>query len=214
MFIYDLIVIGVGFGGYVCVICVVQLGLKVVCVEGCEMLGGICLNVGCIFLKVMFYVSYMLYEMYENFEKMGLMGVYVEVDWVKMLGYKVEIVGMNIKGIEFLFKKNKIDWLKGWVSIEVVGKVKVGEIVYEIKNIVIVLGLVLLLLKGVEVDNVGGVVVDSIGVLELLKIFKLMVVIGVGVIGFEFGLVYVCLGVEVMVVEYLDVIIFGMDGEV
>lgn len=211
---YDLIVIGAGPGGYVCAIRAAQLGLKVACVEGRETLGGTCLNVGCIPSKAMLHASHMLHETHENFEKMGLMGAHVEVDWAKMLGYKAETVGTNTKGIEFLFKKNKIDWLKGWASIEAAGKVKVGETVYETKNIVIASGSVPSSLKGVEVDNAGGVVVDSTGALELPKIPKSMVVIGAGVIGLELGSVYARLGAEVTVVEYLDAITPGMDGEV
>lgn len=111
-------------------------------------------------------------------------------------------------------KKNKVDWFKGWVMIFVVGKVIVGDVMYEIKNIVIVFGFVLFFLLSVEVDNDKGFVVDSIGVLELGKILKKMVVIGVGVIGLELGFVYVCLGFEVIVVEYMDVVCFGMDKDV
>lgn len=109
---YDLIVIGAGPGGYVCAIRAAQLGLKVACVEGRETLGGTCLNVGCIPSKALLHASHMLHETHENFEKMGLMGAKPKVDWGKMQGYKAETVGGNTKGIEFLFKKNKIDWLK------------------------------------------------------------------------------------------------------
>ena len=124
---YDLIVIGAGPGGYVCAIRAAQLGLKVACVEGRETLGGTCLNVGCIPSKALLHGTHMLHEAHENFEKMGLMGGHVEVDWTKMQSYKDETVAGNTKGIEFLFKKNKIDWLKGWASIPEAGKVKVGD---------------------------------------------------------------------------------------
>ena len=211
---YDLIVIGAGPGGYVCAIRAAQLGLKVACVEGRETLGGTCLNVGCIPSKALLHASHMLHESHENFEKMGLMGAAPKVDWEKMQGYKAETVGGNTKGIEFLFKKNKIDWLKGWASIEAPGKVKVGETVHETKNIVIASGSVPSSLKGAEVDNDKGIVVDSTGALALPKIPKSMVVIGAGVIGLELGSVYARLGAEVTVVEYLDAITPGMDAEV
>jgi dihydrolipoamide dehydrogenase len=211
---YDLIVIGAGPGGYVCAIRAAQLGLKVACVEGRETLGGTCLNVGCIPSKALLHASHMLHETHENFAKMGLMNAKVDVDWATMQGYKQETVNGNTKGIEFLFKKNKIDWLKGWAQIEAAGKVKVGETVHEAKNIVIATGSVPSALKGVTVDNAGGVVVDSTGALALPNIPKSMVVIGAGVIGLELGSVYSRLGADVTVVEYLDVITPGMDGEV
>ncbi|MFN3526955.1 MAG: dihydrolipoyl dehydrogenase [Paracoccus sp. (in: a-proteobacteria)] len=191
-----------------------QLGLKVACVEGRETLGGTCLNVGCIPSKALLHASHMLHETHENFEKMGLMGAHVTVDWDKMQGYKSDTVAGNTKGIEFLFKKNKIDWIKGWASIEAPGRVKVGETVHETKNIVIATGSVPAALKGVEVDNDAGVIVDSTGGLALPKIPKSMVVIGAGVIGLELGSVYARLGAKVTVLEYLDVVAPGMDAEV
>ncbi|RJE81373.1 dihydrolipoyl dehydrogenase [Paracoccus sp. JM45] len=214
MSMYDLIVIGAGPGGYVCAIRAAQLGLKVACVEGRETLGGTCLNVGCIPSKALLHASHMLHETHENFAKMGLMNAKVDVDWATMQGYKQDTVNGNTKGIEFLFKKNKIDWLKGWAQIEAAGKVKVGDTVHEAKNIVIATGSVPSELKGVTVDNAGGVVVDSTGALALPNIPKSMVVIGAGVIGLELGSVYSRLGADVTVVEYLDVITPGMDAEV
>ena len=211
---YDLIVIGAGPGGYVCAIRAAQLGLKVACVEGRETLGGTCLNVGCIPSKAMLHASHMLHEVHENFEKMGLMGAAPTVDWDKMLAYKADTVGGNTKGIEFLFKKNKVDWLKGWGVIEAPGKVRVGDTVHEAKNIVIATGSEPSALKGVTVDNEGGVVVDSTGALALPKIPKSMVVIGAGVIGLELGSVYARLGAKVTVIEFLDAITPGMDAEV
>ena len=211
---YDLIVIGAGPGGYVCAIRAAQLGLKVACVEGRETLGGTCLNVGCIPSKALLHASHMLHESHENFAKMGLMNAKVDVDWTTMQGYKQETVNGNTKGIEFLFKKNKIDWIKGWAQIEAPGKVKVGDTVHEAKNIVIATGSVPSELKGVTVDNAGGVIVDSTGALTLPNIPKSMVVIGAGVIGLEHGSVYSRLGADVTVVEYLDVITPGMDAEV
>ena len=211
---YDLIVIGAGPGGYVCAIRAAQLGLKVACVEGRETLGGTCLNVGCIPSKALLHASHMLHEAQENFDKMGLTGAKVKVDWAKMLGYKDETIAGNTKGIEFLFKKNKVDWLKGWASIEGAGKVKVGDTVHEARNIVIATGSVPSALKGAEVDNDKGIVVDSTGALALPKVPKSMVVIGAGVIGLELGSVYARLGAEVTVIEYLDAITPGMDAEV
>ncbi|WP_347268011.1 dihydrolipoyl dehydrogenase [Paracoccus sp. (in: a-proteobacteria)] len=211
---YDLIVIGAGPGGYVCAIRAAQLGLKVACVEGRETLGGTCLNVGCIPSKALLHASHMLHETHENFAKMGLMDAHVSVDWIKMQAYKAETVGTNTKGIEFLFKKNKIDWLKGWATITAPGKVKVGDETFETKNIVIATGSEPASLQGVEVDNAGGMVVDSTGALTLPKIPKSMVVIGAGVIGLELGSVYARLGTEVTVVEFLDAITPGMDAEV
>ncbi len=211
---YDLIVIGAGPGGYVCAIRAAQLGLKVACVEGRETLGGTCLNVGCIPSKALLHASHMLHETHENFAKMGLMDAHVELDWTRMQGYKSDTVGTNTKGIEFLFKKNKIDWIKGWARIEGPGKITVGDKSYETKNIVIATGSEPSSLKGVQVDNEGGMVVDSTGALALPQIPKSMVVIGAGVIGLELGSVYSRLGAEVTVVEFLDVITPGMDAEV
>ncbi|WP_299838533.1 dihydrolipoyl dehydrogenase [uncultured Paracoccus sp.] len=211
---YDLIVIGAGPGGYVCAIRAAQLGLKVACVEGRDTLGGTCLNVGCIPSKALLHASHMLHETHENFDKMGLTGAKVKVDWTKMQGYKADTVTTNTKGIEFLFKKNKIDWLKGWATIEAPGKVKVGDTVHETKNIVIASGSEPTPLKGVEVDNAAGVIVDSTGALTLPKIPKSMIVIGAGVIGLELGSVYARLGAEVTVIEYLDAITPGMDAEI
>ncbi len=209
---FDLIVIGAGPGGYVCAIRAAQLGLKVACVEGRETLGGTCLNVGCIPSKALLHATHQLHEVHENFEKMGLMGGKPKVDWKKMLAYKDDVIGQNTKGIEFLFKKNKVTWLKGWGSIPEPGKVKVGDEVHEAKNIVIATGSESSPLKGVEVDE--KVIVTSTGALTLGRIPDRMVVIGGGVIGLEMGSVFARLGAEVTVVEYLDRIIPGNDGEV
>ena len=208
---FDLIVIGAGPGGYVCAIRAAQLGLKVACVEGRETLGGTCLNVGCIPSKALLHATHMLHETHENFEKMGITAK-PKVDWAKMRAYKDEVIGQNTKGIEFLFKKNKVEWLKGWASIPEPGKVKVGDEVHEAKNIVIASGSEPASLPGVEVDE--KVVVTSTGALELEKLPKKMVVIGGGVIGLEMGSVYARLGAEVTVIEYLDRLIPGNDGEI
>ncbi|MCE8509265.1 dihydrolipoyl dehydrogenase [Ruegeria pomeroyi] len=209
---YDVIVIGAGPGGYVCAIRCAQLGLKTAVVEGRETLGGTCLNVGCIPSKALLHASHSLHEAQHNFAKMGLKGKAPSVDWKQMLAYKDEVIEGNTKGIEFLFKKNKIDWIKGWATIPAAGKVQVGDDTHEAKNIIIASGSEPASLPGVEVDE--KTVVTSTGALELGKIPKSMVVIGAGVIGLELGSVYARLGAEVTVVEFLDVITPGMDGEV
>ncbi|GAA6176504.1 dihydrolipoyl dehydrogenase [Sulfitobacter pacificus] len=209
---YDVIVIGSGPGGYVAAIRCAQLGLKTACVEGRETLGGTCLNVGCIPSKALLHASHMLHEAEHNFAEMGLKGKSPSVDWKQMLSYKQSTIDTNTKGIEFLFKKNKIDWLKGWGSVPEAGKVKVGDEVHEAKNIIIATGSEPASLPGVEVDE--KVVVTSTGALELGKVPKKMVVIGAGVIGLELGSVYARLGSEVTVVEFLDAITPGMDPEV
>ena len=209
---FDLIVIGAGPGGYVCAIHAAQLGLKVACVEGRETLGGTCLNVGCIPSKALLNATHQLHEVHENFEKMGLMGAHPTVDWDKMQAYKQDVVNGNTKGIEFLFKKNKVTWLKGWGSIPEPGKVKVGDEVHGAKNIVIATGSVAASLPGVEVDE--EVIVTSTGALALGKVPKSVVVIGAGVIGLEMGSVYSRLGASVTVIEFLDAITPGMDGEI
>ena len=209
---YDVIVIGSGPGGYVAAIRCAQLGLKTACVEGRDTLGGTCLNVGCIPSKALLHATHMLHEAEHNFAAMGLKGKSPSVDWKQMQAYKAETIGANTKGIEFLFKKNKIDWIKGWGSIPEPGRVKVGDEVHEAKNIIIASGSEPASLPGVEVDE--KIVVTSTGALELGKIPKKMVVIGAGVIGLEMGSVYARLGTEVTVVEYLDAITPGMDAEV
>ncbi|MCB2128119.1 MAG: dihydrolipoyl dehydrogenase [Rhodobacteraceae bacterium] len=209
---FDVIVIGAGPGGYVCAIRCAQLGLKTAVVEGRETLGGTCLNVGCIPSKALLHASHSLHEAEHNFARMGLKGKAPSVDWPAMLAYKDEVVGQNTKGIEFLFKKNKITWLKGWGSVPAPGKVKVGDEVHEARNIVVATGSEPSSLPGVTVDE--KVIVTSTGALVLPKIPKTMVVIGAGVIGLELGSVYARLGTKVTVVEYLDAITPGMDGEV
>ncbi|AXT27287.1 dihydrolipoyl dehydrogenase [Ruegeria sp. AD91A] len=209
---YDVIVIGAGPGGYVCAIRCAQLGLKTAVVEGRETLGGTCLNVGCIPSKALLHASHQLHEAEHNFAKMGLKGKSPSVDWKQMQAYKDEVIEGNTKGIEFLFKKNKIDWLKGWGSIPAAGQVKVGDEVHEAKSIIIASGSEPSSLPGVEVDE--KVVVTSTGALSLGKIPKKMVVIGAGVIGLELGSVYSRLGAEVTVIEFLKEITPGMDPEV
>jgi dihydrolipoamide dehydrogenase len=209
---YDVIIIGGGPGGYVCAIRCAQLGLKTACVEGRDTLGGTCLNVGCIPSKALLHASHQLHEAQHNFPAMGLKGKAPSVDWKQMLAYKDDVIAGNTKGIEFLFKKNKVDWIRGWGTIPEPGKVKVGDDVHEAKNIVIATGSEPSPLPGVEIDE--KLVVTSTGALSLPKIPKSMVVIGAGVIGLELGSVYARLGSEVTVIEYLDAITPGMDAEV
>ena len=209
---FDVIVIGGGPGGYVAAIHAAQLGLKTACVEGRETLGGTCLNVGCIPSKALLNATHHLHEVHENFEKMGLMGGAPTVDWARMQAYKQDVVNGNTKGIEFLFKKNKVTWLKGWGSIPAAGQVKVGDEVHSAKNIILATGSEPASLPGVTVDE--KVVVTSTGALALPAIPKSLVVIGAGVIGLEMGSVYARLGSQVTVVEYLDAITPGMDAEV
>ncbi|MXU64519.1 dihydrolipoyl dehydrogenase [Oceanomicrobium pacificus] len=209
---YDVIIIGGGPGGYVCAIRCAQLGLKTACVEGRDALGGTCLNVGCIPSKAMLHASELYHEAEHNFAKMGLMGKSPSVDLPKMLDYKQSVIDGNTQGIEFLFKKNKVDWIKGWGKISAKGEVTVGEETHTAKNIVIATGSEAASLPNVEVDE--KTVVTSTGALELKKVPNKLVVIGAGVIGLEMGSVYARLGAEVTVVEYLDHITPGMDAEV
>ena len=209
---YDVIIIGSGPGGYVSAIRCAQLGLKTACVEGRETLGGTCLNVGCIPSKALLHASHQLHEAQHNFSKLGLMVDPPKIDWGQMQKYKSEVVESNTKGIEFLFKKNKIDWLKGWASIPRSGEVVVNEEKHSAKNIIIASGSEPSSLPGIEIDE--KIVVTSTGALALKKIPKKMIVIGAGVIGLELGSVYARLGTDVEVIEYLDAITPGMDIEI
>ncbi len=209
---YDVIVIGGGPGGYVAAIRCAQLGLKTACVEGRETLGGTCLNVGCIPSKALLHATHALHDAEHNFATMGLKGKAPSVDWKQMQAYKDDVISQNTKGIEFLFKKNKIDWIKGWATVPAVGKVQVGDEVHGAKNIIIASGSEAASLPGVEIDE--QVVVTSTGALSLPKVPKKLVVIGAGVIGLEMGSVYARLGSEVTVVEYLDQVTPGMDGDI
>jgi dihydrolipoamide dehydrogenase len=209
---FDTIIIGAGPGGYVCAIRAAQLGQKVAVIEGRDTLGGTCLNVGCIPSKALLHATHPLHEAEHNFAKMGLVGNSPIVDWDQMKSYKQEVVDGNTKGIEFLFKKNKITWIKGWASIPAAGQVKVGDEIHAAKNIVIATGSEPASLAGIPVDE--ETIVTSTGALTLKTIPKSLVVIGAGVIGLEMGSVYARLGAEVTVVEYLDGITPGMDSEV
>ena len=212
---YDVVIIGGGPGGYNAAIRAGQLGLKVACIEGRGTLGGTCLNVGCIPSKAMLHAS----ELYElankDFAKMGIDGK-VTVNLPVMLQQKADSVLALTKGIEFLLKKNKVDYIKGWGSIAGPGKVAVKaedgtETVLDTLNIIIATGSEPTPLPGVDVDQKR--IIDSTGALVIPEIPKSMVVIGAGIIGLELGSVWRRLGAEVTVVEYLDRITPGMDAE-
>eukprot|EP00095_Tigriopus_kingsejongensis_P008563 snap_masked-scaffold2625_size13816-processed-gene-0.3 protein:Tk08563 transcript:snap_masked-scaffold2625_size13816-processed-gene-0.3-mRNA-1 annotation:"dihydrolipoamide dehydrogenase" len=209
---YDVIIIGSGPGGYVSAIRCAQLGLKTAIVEGRDTLGGTCLNIGCIPSKALLHATHMLHEAEHNFGEMGLKGKSPSVDWDQMLTYKNNVIGQNTGGIEFLMKKNKIDWLKGWGTIPQAGKVKVGDDIHDAKHIIVATGSEPSTLPGIDVDE--KTVVTSTGALSLGKIPKRLVVIGAGVIGLELGSVYARLGSDVTVIEFLDAITPGMDAEV
>ena len=214
-FDFDVLVIGSGPGGYVAAIRAAQLGLKTACAESRDTLGGTCLNVGCIPSKALLHASELFEEAaHGTLAKWGVMTSGVELDLEAMHGGRKEAVKGLTQGIEFLFKKNKIEWLKGLGTFEGPNKVKVGDRTVTAKNIVIASGSSVTPLPGVEVDNAKGRIVDSTGALELAEVPKRMVVIGGGVIGLELGSVWKRLGAEVIVVEFLDQILPGMDGEV
>jgi dihydrolipoamide dehydrogenase len=214
-FDFDVLVIGSGPGGYVAAIRAAQLGLKTACAENRDTLGGTCLNVGCIPSKALLHASELFEEAaHGTLAKWGVMTSGVELDLEAMHGGRKEAVKGLTQGIEFLFKKNKIEWLKGLGTFEGPNKVKVGERTVTAKNIVIATGSSVTPLPGVEVDNTKGRIVDSTGALELAEVPKRMVVIGGGVIGLELGSVWKRLGAEVIVVEFLDQILPGMDGDV
>jgi len=211
---YDVLIIGAGPGGYVAAIRAAQLGLKTACAEGRDALGGTCLNVGCIPSKAMLHAS-------EYFEAakggaMAEMGVEVapKLNLDKMHEQRIDAVSGLTKGIEFLFKKNKVDWLKGYAKFKDAHTVEVNGETKTAKEVVIATGSSVTPLPGVTIDNSKFVVVDSTGALELPKVPKKMVVIGGGVIGLELGSVWRRLGAEVTVVEFLDQILPGMDGDV
>ena len=214
-FDFDVLVIGSGPGGYVAAIRAAQLGLKTGCVESRETLGGTCLNVGCIPSKALLHASELFEEAaHGTLAKWGVKATGVELDLEVMHGGRKDAVKGLTQGIEFLFKKNKIEWLKGLGTFEGPNKVKVGDRTVTAKNVVIATGSSVTPLPGVEVDNAGGRIVDSTGALELAEVPKKLVVIGGGVIGLELGSVWRRLGAEVIVVEFLDQILPGMDGEV
>ncbi|MCA1537583.1 dihydrolipoyl dehydrogenase [Bradyrhizobium sp. NBAIM03] len=213
---YDLVVIGTGPGGYVCAVRASQLGMKVAVVEKNATLGGTCLNVGCMPSKALLHASEMFEEAGHSFAKMGVSVSSPKLDLPAMMNFKQQGIDGNVKGVEFLMKKNKIDVLKGAGKILGTGKVEVSadgkSQVVETKNIVIATGSDIARLKGIEIDEKR--IVSSTGALSLDKVPGRLLVIGAGVIGLELGSVWRRLGAEVMVVEFLDRILPGMDGEI
>ncbi|WP_114520252.1 dihydrolipoyl dehydrogenase [Altererythrobacter sp. ZODW24] len=213
-FDYDLLIIGAGPGGYIAAIRAAQLGLKTACVESRETLGGTCLNVGCIPSKALLHGSELFEEASGHMAKWGIKASKVELDLDVMMAEKTKAVGELTGGIEFLFKKNKVDWLKGHAKFTSANTVDVGGKAVTAKDIVIATGSSVTPLPGVEVDNDKGLIVDSTGALSLPKVPKKMVVIGGGVIGLELGSVWNRLGSDVIVVEFLDQLLPGLDGDI
>jgi len=214
---YDLVVIGTGPGGYVCAIRAAQLGMKVAVVEKNPTLGGTCLNVGCMPSKSLLYASEMFEEAGHSFAKMGVAVSAPKLDLPSMMNFKQQGIDGNVKGVEFLMKKNKIDVIGGKGKILGTGKVEVSggdgkTQSVETKNIVIATGSDVARLKGVEIDEKR--IVSSTGALSLDKVPGKLLIVGAGVIGLELGSVWHRLGSQVTVVEFLDRILPGMDGEV
>jgi dihydrolipoamide dehydrogenase len=214
---YDLVVIGTGPGGYVCAIRAAQLGLKVAVVEKNATLGGTCLNVGCMPSKALLYASEMFEEAGHSFAKMGVSVSAPKLDLPSMMNFKQQGIDGNVKGVEFLMKKNKIDVISGKGKVLGTGKVEVAggdgkTQTVETKNIVIATGSDIARLKGIEIDEKR--IVSSTGALSLDQVPEKLLIVGAGVIGLELGSVWHRLGAQVIVVEFLDRILPGMDGEV
>jgi dihydrolipoyl dehydrogenase len=213
---YDLVVLGTGPGGYVCAIRAAQLGMKVAVVEKNATLGGTCLNVGCMPSKALLHASDMFEEAAHSFAKMGVSVSAPKLDLPAMMEFKQQGIDGNVKGVEFLMKKNKIDVIYGLGRILGAGKVEVSgngsTQRLETKNIVIATGSDIARLKGIEIDEKR--VVSSTGALSLDKVPERLLIIGAGVIGLELGSVWNRLGAKVTVVEFLDRILPGMDGEI
>ncbi|MCK1744732.1 dihydrolipoyl dehydrogenase [Bradyrhizobium sp. 139] len=216
MAIYDLVVIGTGPGGYVCAVRAAQLGMKVAVVEKNATLGGTCLNVGCMPSKALLHASEMFEEAAHSFAKMGVSVSAPKLELPAMMNFKQQGIDGNVKGVEFLMKKNKIDVLKGTGKILGTGKVEVSadgkSQLVETKSIVIATGSDIARLKGIEIDEKR--IVSSTGALSLDKVPGKLLIVGAGVIGLELGSVWHRLGAEVVVVEFLDRILPGMDGEI
>ncbi|RAN37574.1 dihydrolipoyl dehydrogenase [Hyphomonas pacifica] len=215
--IYDVVIIGGGPGGYNCAIRAGQLGLKVACIESRGTLGGTCLNVGCIPSKALLHASEMFATAQNDFAAMGIKTGKLELDLDQMMAQKTDAVNGLTKGIEFLFKKNKVDYVKGRGKILGKGKVEVtGEDgktqTLDTKNIVIATGSEPANLPGIEIDEER--VVTNTGALSMTSVPKRLILIGAGVIGLEMGSVWSRLGSEVTVVEYLDRIMPGADNEI
>ncbi len=209
---FDVIVIGSGPGGYVCAIRAAQLGLKVACVEKRATLGGTCLNIGCIPSKALLQSSENFEQARHGLQDHGIGVGEVSLDLARMQARKGEVVTANTKGVEFLFRKNKVTWLKGAAKFTGAHEIDVDGAAYSAKHIVIATGSDSVPLKGVEVDEKR--IVTSTGALELDAVPKHMVVIGAGVIGLELGSVWHRLGAEVTVIEFLDRITPGLDTEI
>jgi dihydrolipoamide dehydrogenase len=214
---YDLVVIGTGPGGYVCAIRAAQLGMKVAVVEKDATFGGTCLNIGCIPSKGLLYVSELFEEAGHKFDRMGIMVDKPKLDPAAMMKFKDEGVEGNVKGVAFLFKKNKIDAFNGVARIAAPGRVEVKAAdgktqTVETKNIVIASGSDVARLKGITIDEKR--IVSSTGALVLGKVPERLLIIGAGVIGLELGSVWRRLGAQVHVIEFLDRILPGMDAEV
>jgi dihydrolipoyl dehydrogenase len=214
---YDLVIIGTGPGGYVCAVRAAQLGMKVAVVEKNATLGGTCLNVGCMPSKALLHASEMFEEAGHSFAKMGIGVPSPKLDLTAMMNFKQQGIDGNVKGVEFLMKKNKIDVISGKGKILGSGKVEVsgndGKVQsVETKNIVIATGSDVARLNGIEIDEKR--IVSSTGALSLEKVPQKLLVVGAGVIGLELGSVWNRLGAQVTVVEFLDRILPGMDGEV
>jgi dihydrolipoamide dehydrogenase len=214
---YDLVVIGTGPGGYVCAVRAAQLGMKVAVVEKNATLGGTCLNVGCMPSKALLHASEMFEEAAHSFAKMGVSVPAPKLDLPSMMNFKQQGIDGNVKGVEFLMKKNKIDVVNGTGKILGTGKVEVtggdgkAQIV-ETRNIVIATGSDIAQLKGIAIDEKR--IVSSTGALSLERVPDKLLIVGAGVIGLELGSVWHRLGAQVTVVEFLDRILPGMDGEV
>jgi dihydrolipoamide dehydrogenase len=208
---FDVLVIGAGPGGYPAAIRAAQLGMKVACAEMRGTLGGTCLNIGCIPSKALLQSSEKMEEARHALAQHGITITGIELDLAAMLARKEKVVADNVRGIEFLFKKHKIEWLKGKAKIVGPGKAEVAGRMVAARNIVIATGSDVMPLPGVEIDEKR--IVSSTGGLVLQSVPKKMVVVGGGYIGLELGSVWRRLGAEVTVVEFLDRITPGMDAE-
>ena len=208
---YDVIIIGSGPGGYVCAIRCAQLGLKTACVEKRDTLGGTCLNVGCIPSKALLQASEKFHEAGHALAAFGVKVGKPELDLPTMMKNKDDVVEANTRGVEFLFKKNKIDWLKGAGKVTAANSVEVDGKSYSAKHIVIATGSDVASLPGIEIDEKR--IVSSTGAIALESVPKHLVVIGGGVIGLEMGAVWGRLGAKVTVIEYLDRILPTMDAD-
>ncbi|MBV2187279.1 MAG: dihydrolipoyl dehydrogenase [Rhizobium sp.] len=216
---YDVIIIGSGPGGYVCAVKAAQLGLKVAVVEKRATYGGTCLNVGCIPSKALLHASEMYHHAAHGMDALGVEVAAPKLNLEKMMAHKDATVKSNVEGVSFLFKKNKIDGFQGTGKVVAAGKVSVTndkgeEQILETKNIVIATGSDVAGIPGVSVEIDEKVIVSSTGGIALDKVPAKMVVVGGGVIGLELGSVWMRLGAKVTVVEYLDTILGGMDGDV